>query len=73
MYETGCDFTNSFRKLSFLSLNGENQIEKDISDYIDIILKECRPLDEMKNFFKPKFPKEYIFFIFFYLMITSKT
>lgn len=58
MYETGVDFTNSFRKLSLLDLNVPDEIDKDIKNFITIILNECRSLEESKNFLKPKFPRE---------------
>jgi len=58
MYNTGADFTNSFRKLSELKLNGKDMIENDIDEYIKTILKQCSSVTEMKAFHKPKFPKE---------------
>ena len=61
MYETGSDFTNSFRKLSELSLNGKEKIEEDVNEYLNVILKQCCSITEMKTFHKPKFPKEYDF------------
>lgn len=59
MYETGSDFTNSFRKLSELQTNGRENIDKDISDYLQIILQECCPCNEFKQNLRPKFPLEY--------------
>jgi hypothetical protein len=58
MYETRADFTNSFRKLSLLNLNGPGHIDKDIDDFLHIILKECCSIEELKFFIMPKFPKE---------------
>ncbi len=58
MYETGADFTNSFRKLSELKFTGKVNLEKDLNEFFEIISNELRPLDETKNFYKPKFPKE---------------
>ena len=58
MYETRSDFTNSFRKLSELKLSGKDNIEADISAYLRIILSECCSIRELKDFLKPKFPKE---------------
>ena len=60
MYETGADFTNSFRKLAQLRLSGKSHIDCDIKEYLSIILEDCSSINEMKDFFKPKFPKEYI-------------
>ena len=58
MYETGADFTNSFRKLSDLKFTGRENLEKDLNEFLEIISKELRPLEETKNFYKPKFPIE---------------
>ena len=58
MFETRSDYTNSFRKLSLLEMNGASSIESDVEKYLKIILPECSGLSEMKAFFKPKFPKE---------------
>lgn len=57
MYETGADFTNSFRHLSLLSVNKDN-FENDISDFLKIIIQECSLLNEYREIFKPKFPEE---------------
>ena len=58
MYETGADFTNSFRSLNKINLNGLDDIDKDVNNYLEIILAECCSLDEYKKTFKPNFPKE---------------
>lgn len=58
MSETGADFTNSFRRLNKLQINGREKIKQDISDYLNIILKECSSLDELKETVKPKFKPE---------------
>ena len=66
MYNTGSDFTNSFRKLSELNTNGREKIEDDIMEYMKIILKQCCSISEMLTFHKPKFPKEYEFHVTFF-------
>jgi serine/tyrosine/threonine adenylyltransferase len=58
MYETGADFTNSFRKLSQLTLSGKDKIDNDLENYLSIILNECCSVDELKTFYKPKFDGE---------------
>lgn len=58
MYETGADFTNSFRKLSLINAKDKNNIDKDINDFLKIITEECSCVDEFREIFKPKFPVE---------------
>lgn len=58
MYETGADFTNTFRKLSLLKFTSIENIDKDIEESLEIILKQCSSIDEIRSFFKPKMPKE---------------
>jgi hypothetical protein len=58
LYETHSDFTNSFRRLSELKLTGVDSIQKDIEDFIPIILEECSTIQELKSLFKPKIAKE---------------
>lgn len=58
MYETGADFTNSFRKLSHLTLNGRENIKADIKDFLGIILNECNSFDEFKKNTTPRFKPE---------------
>ena len=58
MYESGADFTNSFRKLSELNTSGRHSIDDDIKIYLKVILKQCNSIAEMKSFCKPMFPKE---------------
>jgi hypothetical protein len=60
MYETGADFTNSFRRLSELRLTGPENIERDVAEFLPILERECSPLDEYKSTFKPKLPREYV-------------
>lgn len=58
MSETGADFTNSFRRLNELKLNGPENIKEDIADYLGVLLKECSSLDELKGKVEPKFKPE---------------
>jgi hypothetical protein len=78
MYETRADMTNSFRKLSLLKLRGKQRMDEDIHEYLEVILAECSSIEELKGFFKPKFPKEYkpsysyfIKFIYFFKYILN--
>lgn len=57
MYETGADFTNTFRKLNLVKFSTE-QTDIDNTEFLNIIIKECASVDDMKSFFKPKMPKE---------------
>jgi uncharacterized protein YdiU (UPF0061 family) len=57
MYETGADFTNTFRRLAELRFNGVNEIDRDVEDFLAVIELECSPIDEFKRFFKPRLPK----------------
>ncbi|CAF0971086.1 unnamed protein product, partial [Brachionus calyciflorus] len=56
MYETGADFTNSFRKLSLFDITDNK--DEDIKKFMSIILEQCASVDEIRGFFKPKMPKE---------------
>ena len=59
MYETGADFTGSFRKLSQLRFSGEDRIEQDVAELVKALSVECcSSVDEYKSFFKPKLPKD---------------
>lgn len=58
LFETGTDFTNSFRNLSRLQLNGRDEIESDIKEFLKIISKQFCPIEEMKNRIMPKFKPE---------------
>lgn len=58
LFETGTDFTNSFRNLSRLQLNGRDEIESDIKEFLKIISKQFCPVEEMKNRIMPKFKPE---------------
>ncbi|KAM9311726.1 protein adenylyltransferase SelO, mitochondrial [Gastrophryne carolinensis] len=49
MNRTGSDFTNTFRVLSKFS--GKST---DIDDFLNVIMKHCATLDELKIAFKPK-------------------
>ena len=55
MYETGADFSNSFRRLARL------HTAADVGDWLSLIQKECSSVSEMKALYKPKIPKEYQF------------
>ena len=67
LYETGSDFTNSFRKLSELKTSGRENIDQDISSYLKIILLECSSLNEFKQNLKPKFPLEFVYLLIFFI------
>ena len=58
MYETGSDFTNTFRKLSLLNVKDKKNLESDIKEFLHLITDECSKFDEYKETFKPKFPTE---------------
>lgn len=58
LFETGADFTNSFRSLSRLQLSGRDKIESDIKEFLKIISKQFCPVEEMKNRIMPKFKPE---------------
>lgn len=58
MFQTGADFTNSFRKLAQLKLNGPDRIDEDIKDYLSLIESDCCPVDEFKAFNRPRMNKE---------------
>lgn len=60
MSVTGSDFTNSFRKLSSLNLTGNDRIneDKDIDEFLQIILNECNSIEEKKDAIKPHFKPE---------------
>lgn len=57
MYETGADFTDTFRKLSLLKFI-PGQTEMNISELVSTFVNECATIDDMRSFFKPKMPKE---------------
>jgi uncharacterized protein YdiU (UPF0061 family) len=58
MFETCADFTNSFRALSKLELNGKTCIEADIESFLAVICGECCSAAELKEIVKPKFKPE---------------
>ena len=58
MYETGADFTNSFRKLSQLKLTGAEKVDDDIKQYLQDFLTECSSVDEFIALNRPKMPRE---------------
>ncbi|CAF1525931.1 unnamed protein product, partial [Didymodactylos carnosus] len=53
MYETGGDFTNSFRTLSLLHLPGTIHFDKKVEIFKTNILQQCCNLDEWKFINKP--------------------
>jgi hypothetical protein len=63
MFDTGADFTNSFRHLHEFQTKDE-----DTNKLVEILLTFCCGLDELKEFNKPKYPKEYILIYFFLLL-----
>ena len=58
MYQTGADFTNSFRKLSQLELNGPDCIENDIKQYLSNAQSDWCTIDEFQAFNRPRMNKE---------------
>ncbi len=58
LQETGCDFTNSFRRLNSLKLNGPENMQADIDEFIGLIVKECRSIEETIESIEPKFKPE---------------
>ena len=54
MFDTGADFTNSFRNLNKLTSLKDNENE----NLVEILMSSCISLDELKEFNKPKYPKE---------------
>ena len=53
MFDTGADFTNSFRHLHKLTDD-----EATINELVETLMSFCIGLDELREYNKPKFPKE---------------
>jgi hypothetical protein len=53
MYETGADYTNTFRNLNQLQINSDNE-QKSIENHLNIILNDLVSLEELKKVFENK-------------------
>ena len=60
MFETGCDFTNGFRRLSIIQLPGVEGFEESKERFLTSITKECASLEEMRNSYKPKIDPKFV-------------
>jgi hypothetical protein len=58
MFDTGADFTNSFRNLNKLAQLEDKGNDEAINNLVETLLTSCIGLDELKEFNKPKYPKE---------------
>ena len=58
MFDTGADYTNSFRHLHKLNVKNEYVTDEDINNLVEILMSFCIGLDELKEFNKSKYPKE---------------